>query len=159
MLPVVHITLSDHEIQYLSFVIADQVQFESIELSHGAFAPLGNPLENLVYVYSLVAAHTQKCAVNETHAFAFPQKTLIYENNTWYNHWFLQFSKAVEGYSLWKEVSVFAAYLFHIEVFKAFMVGTVEHYHNDYNLCIRHAVGAVMVTYPNRAYIHQTSPV
>ena len=52
---------------------------------------------------------------------------------------------------------VSAAYLLQIEVFKAFMVGTVEHYHYDDYPGIRHAVGAVIVTLSARVYIHQAS--
>ena len=54
-------------------------------------------------------------------------------------------------------MSVSDAYLFKVEVFKAFMVGTVEHYHYDDYLRVRHAVGTVIVTLSVRVHILQTS--
>ena len=55
----------------LSFLIANQMQFESEEPTHGALSSLGYTLENLVNMYSLVLADTQWCAVNKTYARAF----------------------------------------------------------------------------------------
>lgn len=61
----------------LSFLIANQMQFESEEPTHGALSSLGYTLENLVNMYSLVLADTQWCAINEAYARTFAQKNLL----------------------------------------------------------------------------------
>ena len=69
--PVVHIAGSEHEVDYLAHFVAHHVQLESEEPAHGAFAALGNPLEDSVLQYPLVPAHTQRRAVNDTYSRAF----------------------------------------------------------------------------------------
>ena len=58
-LPVIHIARRDHEVQEVSLFVANEVQFEAIEPSHRALAPLGKSLENPVEMDALVLADAQ----------------------------------------------------------------------------------------------------
>ncbi len=78
--PIIYIPGSKHEIQYFSFVIDYQMQLESEEPSHGAFAPLGNSLESLVNEYTLVTAYTQRGGIHEADAGACTKQYLLDEN-------------------------------------------------------------------------------
>ena len=76
-LTVINISRRYHKVEKLSFLIANQMQFEVEEPSHGAFASLGYAPENFVNVYSLVPADTQWCTVNKAYARAFAQEDLL----------------------------------------------------------------------------------
>ena len=65
------------KVEKLSFLIANQVQFESEELTHRAFSSLGYAFENFVNMYSLVLADTQWCIVNKAYVRAFAQEDLL----------------------------------------------------------------------------------
>ena len=75
-LTVINISRCYHKIEKLSFLIANQIQFETEEPTHRAFSSLGYTFENLVNMYSLVLADTQWFAVNKTYARAFAQPIL-----------------------------------------------------------------------------------
>lgn len=94
-LPVVNISRSDHEVEYLALVVAYQVQLESVEPAQRAFATLRYSFEHLVHVYPLVAAHTQQGAVNKTYACAFSQQTFLYEDDKLHHNGLLQFREPV----------------------------------------------------------------
>ena len=55
-LTVINISRRYHKVEKLSFLIANQVQFETEEPTHRAFPSLGYTLENFVNMYSLVPA-------------------------------------------------------------------------------------------------------
>lgn len=80
-LTVIDITRCDHEVKYLTSVIADQMQLEAVKPSQRAFAALCQAFENLVHVDALVPAHTQQGAVHETDAVAFAKQTFLYEDD------------------------------------------------------------------------------
>ena len=61
----------------LSFLIANQMQFETEKLTHRAFPSLGYAFENFVNMYSLVLADTQWCTVNKAYVRAFAQEDLL----------------------------------------------------------------------------------
>ena len=65
------------KVEKLSFLIANQVQFESEELTHRAFSSLGYAFENFVNMYSSVLTDTQWCTVNKAYARAFAQEDLL----------------------------------------------------------------------------------
>ena len=66
-----------HKVEKLSFLIANQVQFETEEPTHKAYPSLGYTFENFVNMYSLVLADTQWRAVNKAYARAFAQQDLL----------------------------------------------------------------------------------
>ena len=66
--PVINITRREHETQKFTFFIADEMQLEAEEPAHGTFAALRYSLENLMDMYPLVLAHSERGAVNETDA-------------------------------------------------------------------------------------------
>ena len=68
---IINISRCYHKVEKFSFLITNQMQFETEEPTHGAFSSLSCPFENLMNMYSLVLAETQWCAVNETYARAF----------------------------------------------------------------------------------------
>ena len=93
--PVIHVTRSYHEVEQLAPLIADKVQLEAKEPAHGALAPLGNPLEDLVDVDPLVPAYTQWCAVDETDARALAKQHLLDKQGQRNCHVVLQLDKTV----------------------------------------------------------------
>jgi len=74
---VINISRRYHKVEKLSFLIANQVQFETEEPTHRAFSSLSYAFENFVNMYSLVFADTQWCAVNEAYTRAFSQEDLL----------------------------------------------------------------------------------
>lgn len=134
--PVVNISRSDHEVEYLSLVVAYQMQLESVKPAQRAFAALRYSFEHLVHVYPLVAAHTQQGAVNKTYACAFSQQTFLYEDDKLHHNGLLQFREPVVRDSFREQMPVSPAYLVYIKVFETLVVGTVDHYHNDNDFCL-----------------------
>ena len=65
------------KVEKLSFLIANQMQFETKEPTHRAFPSLGYAFENFVNMYSLILADTQWCTVNKAYARAFAQEDLL----------------------------------------------------------------------------------
>ena len=55
-LTVIHVAGSEHEVQYFTPIIYDQMQFEPEEPSHRALASFGYTFECLVYKYALMFA-------------------------------------------------------------------------------------------------------
>ncbi len=76
-LAVINITGSYHKIQQFTLLVADKVQLESEEPSHGTLAPLCNTLESLLNVNPLIPAYSQRSAVHETYACAFSKQHLL----------------------------------------------------------------------------------
>jgi len=69
-LTIINISRCYHKVEKFSFLVTNQVQFETEEPTHGAFSSLGYTFKNLMNMYSLVLADTQWCAVNKTYARA-----------------------------------------------------------------------------------------
>ena len=76
-LTVINISWRYHKVEKLSFLIANQMQFETEEPTHRAFTSLGYAFENFVNMYSLILADTQWCTVNKAYARAFAQEDLL----------------------------------------------------------------------------------
>ena len=76
-LTVINISRRYHKVEKLSFLIANQMQFETEEPTHRAFSSLSYTFENFVNMYSLVFADTQWCTVNKAYARAFAQEDLL----------------------------------------------------------------------------------
>ena len=76
-LTVINIFRRYHKVEKFSFLITNQVQFETEEPTLRAFSSLNYAFENLMNMYSLVFADTQWCAVNEAYARAFAQQDLL----------------------------------------------------------------------------------
>ena len=70
-----HLELS--KVELFSFLIANQMQFEAKEPSHGAFASLGNTLEYFMDTYPLIPTYSQRSVVQETYAGAFPKQHFL----------------------------------------------------------------------------------
>ena len=94
-LPVIHISRRNHEVKQFALLVADEVELEAEEPAHRALPSLGDALEDLVNVYALVLAHTQRRAVHETDASAFAQKHPLDKDNKWDDCLLLQFHEAV----------------------------------------------------------------
>ena len=76
-LTVINISQRYHKVEKLSFLIANQMQFETEKPTHSAFSSLGYAFENFVNMYSLILADTQWCTVNKAYARAFAQEDLL----------------------------------------------------------------------------------
>ena len=74
---VINISWRYHKVEKLSFLIANQVQFETEEPTLRAFSSLNYAFENLMNMYSLVFVNSQWCAGNEAYARAFAQQDLL----------------------------------------------------------------------------------
>ena len=72
-----HLELS--KVELFSFLIANQMQFEAKEPSHGTFASLRNALEYFVDMYPLVPTHPQRSAVDKAYACTLTQQYLLYK--------------------------------------------------------------------------------
>ena len=59
-LAVIYISRCDHEVEQFPLLVTDQVQLEPEEPAHGALPPLGNALERLVDVDSLISAYPER---------------------------------------------------------------------------------------------------
>ena len=76
-LTVINISRRYHKVEKRSFLIANQMQFETEESTHRAFSALSYAFENFVNMYSPVFADTQWCTVNKAYARAFAQEDLL----------------------------------------------------------------------------------
>lgn len=135
-LPVVDITGCDHEVQQITLLVTDEMQFEAVEPADRALAPLGKSLEDLVQMDALVPAYPQGGTVDETDSRAASHAASLHEQDERDGHLSLQFDKAVVGYGLWKQVGHILANLIQVKVFQTFISTQVEEYHNGYHLGI-----------------------
>ena len=94
-LPVIHVTRRYHEIEQLAPLIADKVQLKPEEPAHGTLAPLGDSLEDPVYVDPLVLAYPQRRAVNETDTRALAKQHLLDKQRQRNRHVVLQLDKTI----------------------------------------------------------------
>ena len=62
--PITHITWCYHKIEQFSLLVSYQVEFESKELAHGAFASLCDSRESLVNMDPLILAYSQRGTVH-----------------------------------------------------------------------------------------------
>lgn len=147
-IPVVNIARCEHEVQEFSFFVANEVQFEAVEPSHRALAPLGESLEYLVEADALVPAHAQGGAVHETDARAGSHAASIHEQDEGDHHLTLQLDEAVVGNEPREQIRHIPAYLIQVEVFKAFISAQMEQYHDGYHLVVGQP--AVTVVLPFR---------
>lgn len=147
-IPVVNIARCEHEVQEFSFFVANEVQFEAVEPSHRALAPLGESLEYLVEADALVPAHAQGGAVHETDARAGSHAASIHEQDEGDHHLTLQLDEAVVGNEPREQIRHIPAYLIQVEVFKAFISAQMEQYHDGYHLGVGQP--AVTVVLPFR---------
>ena len=99
-LPVIHIPRSYHEVQQFTLLIANQMQFEAKEPSHGTFASFSYTLEYFMNMYPLVLAYSQRSAVYETYARALSKQYLFDEQCQRAGHFFFKFHKTVVGNNL-----------------------------------------------------------
>ena len=147
-LPIIDIARCYHEVQQITLLVANQMQFEPVEPPHRALAPLGKFLEDLVEMDALIPAHPQGCAVHEVDSREASHAALLDEQHERNGHLTLQFDKAVIGNSHGKQVLHILANFIQIEVFQTFISTQVEQYHNGDHLGIRQR--AVPVVLPLR---------
>ena len=99
-------------------------------------------------MYMLVAAHPQQGAVNKTDAGTFAQEAFLNENDKLYHHGFLQLCKPVVRNDLGKQVPVPDAYFIQVKVFQTFVIGAVEHYHDEYDFGLGQTAVTVIFALP-----------
>ena len=119
---VIDISGSYHEVEDFPFVVAYQMQLETVKPAEGAFPALCYPLEHLVHMDSLIPAHPQQRAVNEADAGTFAQQTLLDKDDELHYHRLLQFRETVVRNCLWEQMPVSHTNLIEIKVFQAFMI-------------------------------------
>ena len=119
-----HLELS--KVELFSFLIANQMQFEAKEPSHGAFASLGNTLEYFMDTYPLIPTYSQRSVVQETYAGAFPKQHFFDEQRQRDSHLFSEFYKTVVWNNLWEEMSQMFADFFQIEMFQTAVAWIVK---------------------------------
>ena len=94
---VVGVAGSDHEVEYFSPVVDDQVQLEAVEPSHCGLSFLGQTGESTVRVHALDVAHSQCRRVREADAGALAQKHVLDEQCQAEGHFLFQFHEAAVG--------------------------------------------------------------
>ena len=95
LVPVVHVSPCEDEVQDLATLVADDVELEAVEPSHRALAPLGISLEHLVAPDPLVVAYRHACAVDEAYARALAEAAELEEEHHLYGHPCLKFHEPV----------------------------------------------------------------
>ena len=95
------------------------MQLEAIEPSHRAFASLGDAPEGLVLEYSLVLAHSQRGAVDETYAGAFAHQHTLYKDGQLHNGASFQFNESVVRHRFRKQMAHIFAHILKIEMLQA----------------------------------------
>lgn len=147
-LPVIHIARRDHEVQEVSLFVANEVQFEAIEPSHRALAPLGKSLENPVEMDALVLADAQSRTIDKTDPRAAAQAALLDEQDERYSNLSLQFNEAVIGDGVRKQVGHILVNFIQVKVFQTFIAHQMKQYHDGCHLGIGQR--AVTVVLPFR---------
>ena len=130
--PVVDIAGSDHEVQQVPLFVANQMQLEPVEPSHRALAPLGEPLEDLVEMDTLIPAHPQGCAVHKADSRAASHAALLDEQDERDGNLPFQFNESVIGNGMREQVSHILANFIQVKVFQTFISTQVEQDHNGY---------------------------
>ena len=137
--PVIHIARCDHEVEQFALLVADEVQLESEEPSHGALASGRKALECLMDMDALVLANTKGRGVNEADTGALAHEHLLEEDDQRDGLLLLQLNETVIGDHLREQVAQAYTDLIQVEMFQASVAGIVEHYHNGHNLGNRKA--------------------
>ena len=83
------------------------MQFEAVEPSHRALAPLGKSLENPVEMDALVLADAQSRTIDKADPRAAAQAALLDEQDERYSNLSLQFNEAIIGDGVRKQVVIF----------------------------------------------------
>lgn len=147
-IPVIHIARRDHEVQEVSLFVANEVQFEAIEPSHRALAPLGKSLENPVEMDALVLADAQSRTIDKADPRAAAQTALLDEQDERYSNLSLQFNEAIVGDGVRKQVGHILVNFIQVKVFQTFIANQMKQYHDGYHLGIGQR--AVTVVLPFR---------
>ena len=114
-LPIVHVSGRDYEVQQVTLLVVDQVQFESVEPAHRALPILGESPEYPVAVDVLVPAHPQRGAGHEVDVRTRSHAALPNEQDEGDGHLALQFDESVVGNNVREQVSHILACLVHVK--------------------------------------------
>ena len=117
-LPVIHIPRGYQEVQQFAFLVTNQMQLESKELSHGTLASLGYTFEYFMNADPLVPAYSQWCAVYETYTCAFSKQYFFDEQSQRDSNLFFKFHETVVRDNLGKEMTQLLADFFQVEMFQ-----------------------------------------
>lgn len=112
------------------------MELEPEEPPHRAFPSCGYALEDLMDVYTLVPADTQRRAVNKAYACTFAQKHFLYEEGKRDGNRLLQLYETVVGNNFWKQVPHVTADMLNIEMLHAAVAGVVEKYHYQHHFSV-----------------------
>ena len=135
-LAVIYISRCDHEVEQFPLLVTDQVQLEPEEPAHGALPPLGNALERLVDVDSLISAYPERSAVYETDARTLSQQYLLDEQSKGNGDILLLFNKPVVGYQLGEQMPQMLRHMLQIEMLQTAIPGTMKQYHDQHDFCL-----------------------
>ena len=145
--PVIRVARRYTEVEQFPLLVADNMQLEAEEPSHGALPSGGNSPEHLMHVDALVLADAQRSTVHETDAGTLPAKHLLYKECKWECHVLFQFHEAVVGNQPPEEMTAMVADLMEVEVLEAAITRTVEHNQNGHDLGGAEGRGTVIVTF------------
>ena len=123
------------------------MQLEAIEPSHRAFASLGNAPEGLVLEYSLVLAHSQRGAVDETYAGAFAHQHALYKDGQLHNGASFQFNESVVRHRFRKQMAHIFAHILKIEMLQATVPRVMKQDENGHYFGIRHHAIAMILAF------------
>ena len=100
LVTVVNVRSGQHEIDELTFLIADEMQLESVEPAHRALAYLRITLEHLVALDAFVVADRNTCTVDEANARALSKTEQLKEQGHLDCNARLQFHETVVRHGL-----------------------------------------------------------
>lgn len=88
-LSVIDVPCCEHEIQYFSFIIDNQMQLKPEESSHRTFPSACKSLKGLMHMDALVTAYSQWGTVDKTYPRTFSEQNLLDENRQLQENLFL----------------------------------------------------------------------
>lgn len=101
----INVSRCNHEAEQLSFLVADKVELESEEPSHRALAFLGDTLESLMNMNTMILAYPKRSTVHEADTCTIAKQHLHNEKGKRNGHIFLQFHKTVVGNKFREQVT------------------------------------------------------
>jgi len=132
---VVGVSGGDDEVQYLAFLVQQQVQLEAVEPSHRTFPHLRQTPEDLVVVVdALVLADTQRGGIHVGDTCAFPKTEHLQHDGHRESLLLHQFHEAVVRHGLRELALHVLAHIVDIEVLEVAERSVMEQHHDGHHL-------------------------
>ena len=151
-LAVIYISRCNHEVEQFTLLITDQMQLEPEEPAHGTLPLMGNALERLVDVDTLIPAYPERSAVYEADTRILAQQYLLDEQCKGYSHLLLQLDKPVVGYQLGEQMPEMFRHMLQIIMFLATESKGVEQDEDHHSFTVRQTARTVATVFTRFVY-------